>query len=92
MKKYQINKFIFSSSATVYGNPETCPINEDFPLSTTNSYGTTKLMVEDIVNNICKLNKDFNAMILRYFNPIVVHKSGLIGENPKGIPNNIMHI
>ncbi|MBU5336540.1 UDP-glucose 4-epimerase GalE [Intestinibacter bartlettii] len=90
MKEFGVDKFVFSSSATVYGNPETCPIREDFPLSTTNPYGSTKLMIEDMLRDICKANKDFNVAILRYFNPIGAHESGLIGEEPHGIPNNLM--
>ena len=90
MLKHNCNKIVFSSSATVYGNPKTLPIKEDFPLSTTNPYGSTKLMNEMILKDICVANPDFNVMILRYFNPIGAHKSGLIGENPKGIPNNLM--
>ena len=82
--------FVFSSSATVYGSPKELPIKEDFPLSTTNPYGTTKLMNEEILKDICIANKDFSVVILRYFNPIGAHSSGLIGENPKGIPNNLM--
>jgi len=90
MKKYNCNKIVFSSSATVYGAPKTVPIKEDFPLSTTNPYGSTKLMIEQILKDVCVANKDFSAIILRYFNPIGAHKSGLIGENPNGIPNNLM--
>ena len=90
MKEYNVNKFVFSSSATVYGNPKSCPITEDFPLDTTNPYGATKLMIEDILRDICKSDKNFNVAILRYFNPVGAHKSGLIGEMPNGIPNNIM--
>ena len=90
MKKYNINKFVFSSSATVYGNPHTCPITEEFPLSTTNPYGSTKLMVEDMLRDICKVDNNFNVAILRYFNPVGAHKSGLIGEDPNDIPNNLM--
>lgn len=90
MKKYEVENFVFSSSATVYGNPHTCPISEDFPLSTTNPYGTTKLMIEDILRDICKSDNSLNVAILRYFNPIGAHKSGKIGESPNGIPNNIM--
>lgn len=82
--------FVFSSSATVYGSPKELPIKEDFPLSTTNPYGTTKLMNEEILKDICVANNDFSVVILRYFNPIGAHSSGLIGENPKGIPNNLM--
>ena len=90
MKKYNCKKIVFSSSATVYGAPKTVPIKEDFPLSTTNPYGSTKLMIEQILKDICVSDKDFSAIILRYFNPIGAHKSGLIGENPNGIPNNLM--
>ena len=90
MKKYGVKKFVFSSSATVYGDPHTCPITEDFPLSTTNPYGATKLMIEDMLRDICKADPDFNVAILRYFNPVGAHKSGRIGEDPNDIPNNLM--
>lgn len=90
MKKYNVKNFVFSSSATVYGSPKTLPINEDFPLSTTNPYGASKLIIENILKNICKADSSFNVAILRYFNPVGAHKSGLIGENPNGIPNNLM--
>lgn len=90
MKKYNVKNFVFSSSATVYGDPHTCPITEDFPLSTTNPYGSTKLMIEDILRDIAKANTSFNIAILRYFNPVGAHESGLIGEEPNGIPNNLM--
>jgi len=90
MKKYNCKKIVFSSSATVYGAPKTVPIKEDFPLSTTNPYGSTKLMLEQILKDIYVSDKDFSAIILRYFNPIGAHKSGLIGDNPNGIPNNLM--
>lgn len=90
MKKYNVNKFVFSSSATVYGNPHTCPITEDFPLSTTNPYGSTKLMIEDILRDMCKADRNLNVAILRYFNPVGAHESGLIGEDPNDIPNNLM--
>ena len=90
MQKYNCKKLVFSSSATVYGSPESLPIKEDFSLSTTNPYGTTKLMNEMILEDIYKSDKDFSIVILRYFNPIGAHSSGLIGENPKGIPNNLM--
>lgn len=90
MLKYGCKNIVFSSSATVYGSPERLPIKEDFPLSTTNPYGTTKLMNEQILRDICVANPDFSVVILRYFNPIGAHSSGLIGENPKGIPNNLM--
>ena len=90
MKEYGCKNFIFSSSATVYGKPHTLPILEDFPLSTTNPYGTTKLMIEMILKDLFISNNDFNITILRYFNPIGAHESGLIGENPNDIPNNLM--
>ncbi|MEF9992426.1 MAG: UDP-glucose 4-epimerase GalE [Romboutsia sp.] len=90
MKKYDVKKFVFSSSATVYGDPHTCPILEDFPLSVTNPYGRTKLMVEDILRDICKADSTFDVCILRYFNPVGAHKSGRIGEEPNGTPNNLM--
>ena len=81
---------IFSSSATVYGKPASLPIYEDFPLSTTNPYGTTKLFIENILNDLYISNNKWNITILSYFNPIGAHKSGLIGEDPKDIPNNLM--
>ena len=90
MDEYNCHNFIFSSSATVYGKPHTLPIKENFPLSTTNPYGTTKLTIEYILKDLYKSNNDWNIVILRYFNPVGAHKSGLIGENPKGIPNNLM--
>ena len=90
MKKYNVKKFVFSSSATVYGDPHTCPITEDFPLSTTNPYGATKLMIEDMLRDMCKADKELNVAILRYFNPVGAHESGLIGEDPNDIPNNLM--
>ena len=90
MKKYKVNKFVFSSSATVYGDPHTCPITEDFPLSTTNPYGATKLMIEDMLRDIAKADPSFNIAILRYFNPVGAHSSGLLGEDPNDIPNNLM--
>lgn len=90
MKKYNCKKIVFSSSATVYGSPKTVPINEDFPLSTTNPYGSTKLMIEQILRDVCVADKEFTAILLRYFNPIGAHESGLLGENPNGIPNNLM--
>ena len=90
MKKYDVKKFVFSSSATVYGDPHTCPILENFPLSVTNPYGRTKLMVEDMLRDLCYADDSLDIAILRYFNPIGAHKSGRIGEEPSGIPNNIM--
>ncbi|MBR5227211.1 MAG: UDP-glucose 4-epimerase GalE [Clostridia bacterium] len=90
MQEHQVNKLVFSSSATVYGNPDRVPIKEDMPLSTTNPYGSTKLMLEQVLQDICLANSQFKVVILRYFNPIGAHKSGIIGENPNGIPNNLM--
>ncbi len=90
MKKYNCKKIVFSSSATVYGLPKTVPIKEDFPLSTTNPYGTTKLYIEQIMKDCCVADKELAVILLRYFNPIGAHKSGLIGEDPNGIPNNLM--
>lgn len=90
MASHGCNKIVFSSSATVYGNPQIVPIEEDFPLSTTNPYGTTKLHIEKMLKDICATNKDFSATLLRYFNPVGAHPSALIGENPNGIPNNLM--
>lgn len=90
MNEYNVKKIAFSSSATVYGKPETLPIKEDFPLSTTNPYGTTKLMIEDILRDLYVSDNEWSIAILRYFNPIGAHKSGLIGENPNDIPNNLM--
>ena len=90
LAKYDAKRIVFSSSATVYGNPKTVPIREDFPLSTTNPYGETKLMIERILKDVWASDNDWSVSILRYFNPIGAHKSGLIGENPKGIPNNLL--
>lgn len=90
MAEHGCKKLIFSSSATVYGEPKSVPISEDFPLSTTNPYGTTKLMIEKIYTDLATSDKEWNITLLRYFNPIGAHKSGLIGENPNGIPNNLM--
>ena len=90
MQEYGVKKLVFSSSATVYGNPKSLPIKEDFPLQTTNPYGTTKLMIEQILKDVHQSNPDLDITILRYFNPIGAHKSGLLGEDPNGIPNNLM--
>ena len=90
MQKYNCKKFIFSSSATVYGTPKELPIKESFPLSTTNPYGTTKLMIEMMLKDIYKANPDMSITILRYFNPIGNEETGLLGESPNGIPNNLM--
>ena len=90
MAQYNAKRIVFSSSATVYGSPKTVPIREDFPLSTTNPYGETKLMIERILKDVWFADKDWSVSILRYFNPIGAHKSGLIGEDPNGIPNNLL--
>ena len=90
MNEYGCKKIIFSSSATVYGSPETVPITEDFPLSTTNPYGSTKLMLEGILSDLCVPDKEWSVVLLRYFNPIGAHESGLLVESPNGIPNNLM--
>lgn len=91
MKKFNVKNFIFSSSATVYGDPEKVPITEDCKIGgTTNPYGTSKLMIEQILQDLYKSDNTWNICILRYFNPIGAHKSGLLGENPNGIPNNLM--
>ena len=91
MKTHGVKNLIFSSSATVYGVPPSLPIKEEFPLGeTTNPYGTSKAMIERILTDFCKANEDFNVALLRYFNPIGAHESGLLGEDPNGIPNNLM--
>ena len=90
MNEFNCKKIAFSSSATVYGKPKSLPIKEDFPLSTTNPYGATKLMIEDILRDLYVSDNEWSIAILRYFNPIGAHKSGLIGENPNDIPNNLM--
>lgn len=90
MSKYGVKKLVFSSSATVYGKPHTVPITEDFPLSCTNPYGRTKLMIEDILRDLAVADSEWDIALLRYFNPVGAHESGLIGEDPKGIPNNLM--
>lgn len=90
MNKHNVKNIVFSSSATVYGNPDVVPITESAPLSTTNPYGTTKLFVEHILQDLNVADSDWNVVLLRYFNPIGAHPSGLIGEDPKGIPNNLL--
>jgi len=90
MRKNGCKNLVFSSSATVYGKPESVPIKEDFPLSVTNPYGRTKLMQEDMFRDFYVSDKEWNILLLRYFNPIGAHKSGKIGEDPNGIPNNLM--
>lgn len=90
MSEAGVKTIVFSSSATVYGKPESVPIREDFPLHTTNPYGETKLMIERILSDITVSDGEWSASVLRYFNPIGAHESGLIGEDPKGIPNNLL--
>ena len=90
MEKFRVYNLVFSSSATVYGVNTQMPLREDFPTGATNPYGRTKLFIEEILKDVCKSNEKMNIAILRYFNPIGAHESGLIGENPNGIPNNLM--
>lgn len=90
MQQHGVHNIVFSSSATVYGDPASVPIREDFPLSTTNPYGTTKLMIERILTDCAKADAAFSPILLRYFNPVGAHKSGRIGEDPNGIPNNLV--
>ena len=91
MKEYDVKNIVFSSSATVYGSPAVIPITEQCPLGeTTNPYGETKKMLERILTDYQKANPDWHVMLLRYFNPIGAHESGLLGEEPNGIPNNLM--
>lgn len=91
MKKYNVKNFVFSSSATVYGDSKDVPFREESPLlPATNPYGNTKVMIEDILRDLYKSDNSWNIALLRYFNPIGAHESGKIGENPKGIPNNLM--
>ncbi len=90
MQENNCFNIVFSSSATVYGDPATVPITEDFPLSATNPYGKTKLFIEEIMRDLCTADDRWNCVLLRYFNPIGAHDSGRIGEDPQGIPNNLM--
>jgi len=90
MQKHKCKKIVFSSSATVYGDPHTTPIKEDFPLSATNPYGRTKLFIEEIFRDVYLSDSDFKIVLLRYFNPVGAHISGTIGEDPNAIPNNLM--
>ncbi|MCM1334056.1 MAG: UDP-glucose 4-epimerase GalE [Bacteroides sp.] len=92
MERHGCKKLIFSSSATVYGIPETVPVREDFPLSAINPYGRTKLMIEDMCRDLCAADPAWSVALLRYFNPIGAHPSGKLGEDPNGIPNNLMPI
>lgn len=90
MSEFGVKKLVFSSSATVYGKPKSVPIREDFPLSCTNPYGRTKLMIEEILRDLAVADKEWDIAILRYFNPVGAHPSGKIGEDPKDIPNNLL--
>ena len=90
MEKHNVKRMVFSSSATVYGKPESVPIKEDFPLNPANPYGRTKLMIEEILKDIYASDNDWSIALLRYFNPIGAHESGKIGEDPNGVPNNLM--
>ncbi len=90
MQEYGVKRIAFSSTATVYGEPDTIPLTEDLPNSATNAYARTKLFIEGIIRDVCVADPEFSAALLRYFNPIGAHESGLIGENPNGIPNNLM--
>ncbi|MBQ6552348.1 MAG: UDP-glucose 4-epimerase GalE [Clostridia bacterium] len=90
MRKYDAKRLVFSSSATVYGDPASVPITEGFPLSVTNPYGRTKLMIEDILRDLYRSDDSWSIVLLRYFNPVGAHESGMIGEDPAGIPNNLM--
>ncbi len=90
MNEHGCKKIVFSSSATVYGKPASVPIREDFPLSVTNPYGRTKLMIEEILGDVYTADNSWDIILLRYFNPIGAHESGLIGEDPDGIPNNLL--
>ena len=91
MEEFDVKNFIFSSSATVYGQPQRLPLDEDHPVGEcSNPYGKTKFFVEEILKDVCKANSGWNAILLRYFNPVGAHESGEIGEDPRGIPNNLM--
>jgi len=89
MKKYNVKNIVFSSSATVYGDPHAVPVTEEFPLNPTNPYGRTKLMIENILRDIYNADNEWNISLLRYFNPAGAHQSGRIGEDPNGVPNNL---
>lgn len=90
MQKHGVNNIVFSSSATVYGDPDEVPIKEEFPISATNPYGRTKLFIEEILRDVTVASEDWNVALLRYFNPVGAHESGRIGEDPNDIPNNLM--
>jgi UDP-glucose 4-epimerase len=90
MDEFNVKNLVFSSSATVYGDPATVPITEEFPLSVTNPYGRSKLMIEEVLQDLHQSDKEWNIALLRYFNPVGAHESGEIGEDPQGLPNNLM--
>jgi UDP-glucose 4-epimerase len=90
MQRHNVKTLVFSSSATVYGDPHTVPITEDFPLSATNPYGRSKLMIEEILRDLAVADSSWRVAILRYFNPVGAHESGRIGEDPNGVPNNLV--
>ncbi len=90
MREAGVGRLVFSSSATVYGDPQAVPIDEDAPLSSTNPYGRTKLVMEQLIGDVCDADPGLQAISLRYFNPVGAHPSGLIGEAPNGVPNNLM--
>jgi UDP-glucose 4-epimerase len=90
MREANVKTLVFSSSATVYGDPASVPVSEDFPLSATNPYGRSKLMIEEMLRDLGKSEAGWKVHLLRYFNPVGAHESGLIGEDPNGIPNNLM--
>ncbi|MBK8164974.1 MAG: UDP-glucose 4-epimerase GalE [bacterium] len=90
MEEHDCRRLVFSSSATVYGDPSRVPITEDFPLTATNPYGRTKLFIEEILRDLCAADQRWTCVLLRYFNPIGAHPSGRIGEDPRGLPNNLM--
>ncbi len=90
MRRHDVSRIVFSSSATVYGFQNPVPYREDMPTSATNPYGMTKVMIENILFDLCRADERFSAVLLRYFNPIGAHESGLLGENPSGIPNNLV--
>jgi UDP-glucose 4-epimerase len=90
MRRNGVSRFVFSSSATVYGTAQTMPLTETMPTGCTSPYGWTKYMIERILTDVCTANPDWAVALLRYFNPIGAHESGLIGEDPVGIPNNLM--
>ncbi len=92
MQEFGVNKLVFSSSATVYGIPDKMPLVEDMPTAATSPYGWTKFMIEQILRDVAYANKDWSVVLLRYFNPVGAHESGLIGEDPSGIPNNLMPV